>query len=156
MKTTLNTRTSLFHIMISIVVTGLLFSVNLTMAEDSSTSPSDKILETKKPSSEFPTIMKLVDLSPDGCTLYVDKPELSGVKHDPSKPLVIKLDNPSELKITAVEISAHRTKDQIRYRGDVIITTSDYVIKTQEANAVSENQKLTIKIKSARIKKLRS
>jgi TonB family protein len=39
MKTRLSTTTSLIHVLISIVVVGLLFSVNLTMADQPSTSP---------------------------------------------------------------------------------------------------------------------
>jgi len=46
MKTRLSTTTSLIHVLISIVVVGLLFSVNLTMADEPSTSPPNGEVNT--------------------------------------------------------------------------------------------------------------
>lgn len=165
MKTTLSTKTSLFHIIISIVMAGLLFSVNLTMAEDSSTSTSNEEVQKKIIEKEMQLKMKayasnsmkkLIDSAPDGCIIIVEHPEFSGGNRAPSKGLIMKAVNPDELKITAKKVAAHRTKDEMKYIGDVIITTNDSVINTEEATAVSEDQKLIIKMKSAKIKKLRS
>lgn len=46
MKTRLSTKTSLIHVLISIVVVGLLFSVNLTMANQSSVDLNEEEIST--------------------------------------------------------------------------------------------------------------
>jgi TonB family protein len=60
MKTKLSTRTSLIHVLISIVVVGLLFSVNLSMAGQPSTSPPKGEVNT---ATEYYTLDE-VDTSP--------------------------------------------------------------------------------------------